>query len=82
VDAPKGPDFTQLAARQIARLREAKARRDAARVAESLAAVENAAASASGPLMEPIIGAVRARATLGEISGALERAFGRYDRDG
>jgi len=62
---------------QIARLKELKARRDAKAVKQTLQAVVNAAES-GGNLLEACIPAVRARATVGEISDALEKAFGRY----
>ena len=62
---------------QIKRLKELKARRDAKTVEQALQAVVNAAAS-GGNLLEVCIPAVRARATVGEISDALEKVFGRY----
>ena len=71
------PDYSALATRQAARLREVKATRDAAAVTGALAAVE-AAAQGAVPLMPPIITAVRARATLGEISDTLRRVWGEY----
>jgi methylmalonyl-CoA mutase N-terminal domain/subunit len=69
------PDYGELAQRQEARLVEIKARRDPAGVQRSLGAVAEAARGAT-PLMPPIIEAVRARATLGEISDALRAAWG------
>jgi methylmalonyl-CoA mutase N-terminal domain/subunit len=71
------PDYSALAARQIARLREVKARRDGEQVKASLAAIDQAARG-TGPLMPSIIEAVRARATLGEISDTLRAAWGVY----
>jgi methylmalonyl-CoA mutase len=62
---------------QIARLKELKESRDAKTVEQALQAVVNAAES-GGNLLEACIPAVRARATVGEISDALEKAFGRY----
>ncbi len=62
---------------QIKRLKELKARRDAKTVEQALQAVVNAAES-GGNLLEVCIPAVRARATVGEISDALEKVFGRY----
>ena len=44
-----------------------------------LAELESAARQPHAPLMEPIIDAVRARATLGEISDALRGAWGTHD---
>ena len=71
------PDFAELAVRQRARLAAVREGRDAGRVSETLAGVGAAARSAE-PLMPPIIEAVRVRATIGEISGALREAWGSY----
>ncbi len=71
------PDYSALAARQVARLAEARARRDAAVVADRLAALDRAARG-DDPLLPPIIEAVRARVTLGEISDTFRRAWGTY----
>ena len=71
------PDFSALAAKQVAQLRAARAARDQARVQAALAAVRAAAARADGKLMEPILEAVRVRATLGEVTAALEAEWGR-----
>jgi methylmalonyl-CoA mutase len=62
---------------QIKRLKELKARRDSKKVEQALQALVSAAAS-GGNLLEVCIPAVRARATVGEISDALEKVFGRY----
>ena len=62
---------------QIARLKELKASRDAKTAEQALQAIVNAAES-DGNLLEACISAVRARATVGEISDALEKVFGRY----
>ena len=62
---------------QIARLKNLKSTRDAENVQQALQALTNAAAS-DGNLLELCIEAVRARATVGEISDALEKEFGRY----
>jgi methylmalonyl-CoA mutase N-terminal domain/subunit len=69
------PDYSALATRQKARLAEVKARRDETLVHQALTAVRQVAAG-SGHLMPPIIEAVRARATLGEISDALRESWG------
>ena len=63
---------------QIAQLQRIKAQRDASKVAASLAALTGAAQSNQGNLLELSVVAVRARATVGEISDALESVFGRY----
>ena len=72
------PDFSALAAKQIARLKEARATRDQAKARAAVDAVEAAARTHDAPLMEPILEAVRARATLGEIAGAMEKVWGRH----
>lgn len=64
-----------VAERQKARLAALRARRDSARVAAALAAVEEAARGTAN-LMPPILAAVEAYATVGEIADALRRAFG------
>jgi methylmalonyl-CoA mutase N-terminal domain/subunit len=71
------PDFSALEERQRARLAEAKGRRDGAKVRTTLDAL-GAAAKGTGGLVRPIIEAVRARATLGEISDVLRAAWGTY----
>jgi methylmalonyl-CoA mutase N-terminal domain/subunit len=77
---PHAPDYTALAARQVERLGAARAARDQAAVPRVLAAVRDAAATPGRALMEPILEAVRARATLGEIAGAMEAVWGRFGR--
>ena len=62
---------------QIARLIDIKAKRDNDEVRRALEAVTNAAES-GGNLLEACIPAVRARATVGEISDAMEKVFNRY----
>ena len=69
------PDYSALAERQKARLAEVRARRDETVVDLTLRAIR-AAASGTAPLMPPIIAAVRARATLGEISDTLRDTWG------
>jgi methylmalonyl-CoA mutase, N-terminal domain len=71
------PDFSALEAQQSARLAEARRRRDGAAVQASLAALR-AAAAGTAPLMPLILAAVRARATLGEISDTLREVWGVY----
>ena len=75
------PDYSKLAAEQIARVKAVKGSRDAAKVKASLAALAAAApkvGTPEGELMPLIIDAVRARATVGEISDTLEGAWGHY----
>jgi methylmalonyl-CoA mutase len=62
---------------QVARLKELKASRDEKAAQQALQGIVNAAES-GGNLLEVCIPAVRARATVGEISDALEKVFGRY----
>jgi len=62
---------------QVKRLKALKTKRDARAVKQALSAVINAAES-GGNLLEACIPAVRARATVGEISDALEKVFGRF----
>jgi len=67
-----------IGVRQKARLERFKKERDTAAVSHLLANLEEAA-RANTNLMPPIIEAVRGNCTLGEISGSLERVFGRYN---
>ena len=62
---------------QVARLQEIKAKRDNDEVRRTLEAITNAAES-GGNLLEACIPAVRARATVGEISDAMEKVFNRF----
>jgi len=62
---------------QVARLKEIKATRNKAAVEKALADLTNAAKN-GGNLLEAALPAVRARATLGEISDAMESVFGRF----
>jgi len=71
-------DQTAVLANQIERLKALKADRDPNAVALALEALESAARTSQGNLLLLSIEAARVRATLGEISDALERAFGRY----
>jgi methylmalonyl-CoA mutase len=59
-------------------LAEIRATRDQRAVEEALAALTGAAETGSGNLLELAVRAARLRATLGEISTALEKVFGRY----
>jgi len=73
------PDYSRLADQQRRRLRELREKREAGSVTRTLAALDAAARESSAPLMELILEAVRARATLGEISDVLRGAWGTYD---
>jgi methylmalonyl-CoA mutase len=70
-------DNAAVRAQQITRLAEVKANRDAAAVAAALDALRKGAA-ANDNLLALAIDAARARATVGEISDAMEAVFGRY----
>lgn len=66
---------------QIARLNQIKATRDAASVEKALQALSDAAESGEGNLLDLAIQAVRLRATVGEVSDALEKSYGRHRAD-
>ncbi len=62
---------------QIAAINDIRQKRDESEVKRTLEAITNCAAS-NGNLLEACIPAVRARATVGEISDAMEAVFGRF----
>ena len=66
---------------QIARLQQIRATRDAAAVQAALDALTQAAGSGQGNLLDLSIRAIRLRATVGEVSDALEKVFGRHRAD-
>ncbi len=70
-------DNTAVRENQIRRLKTLRAGRDAARVETALAALSAGAAN-GGNLLELAVDAVRERATVGEVSTALEKIFDRY----
>jgi methylmalonyl-CoA mutase N-terminal domain/subunit len=63
--------------RQVEHLRELRQGRDNAKVEDALEEVKRAARD-GGNIMFPILKAVRAYATLGEIAGAMRKVFGEY----
>jgi len=71
-------DNQMVRRQQIERLDQIKATRDTQKVNECLARLTASAKSGEGNLLELAIEASRYRATLGEISDALESIFGRY----
>ncbi len=71
-------DNTRVREAQVARLAQIRAERDNARVTATLEALTEAAKSDHDNLLALAIEATRARATVGEISDALEAEFGRY----
>ena len=62
---------------QIARIKETKAKRDSAAVKKALEKITTYAEK-GGNLLEATIEAMRLRATVGEVSDAMEKVFGRY----
>jgi methylmalonyl-CoA mutase len=74
-------DNHKVREQQVARLQQIRANRDAGKVRAALAALTAAARSGQGNLLELSIQAVRLRATVGEISAALEEVFGRHRAD-
>ncbi|MEY3438023.1 MAG: hypothetical protein RL265_608, partial [Bacteroidota bacterium] len=71
-------DNTRVREAQLQRLAELRASRNEVEVQKTLAELEDAAKKSSGNLLEIAIRCARNRATLGEISTAMENAFGRY----
>lgn len=71
-------DNTAVREAQIARLRATKTNRNDAKVQAALAALTDCAKSGKGNLLALAVNAARERATLGEISDAMEKEFGRY----
>jgi len=71
-------DNTAVRLSQIARLEAVRAKRDAAAVEKTLAALGAAAKTGSGNLLALAIEAMRARATVGEVSDALEKVYTRH----
>jgi methylmalonyl-CoA mutase, N-terminal domain len=78
------PDFSRLERSQVEQLSRVKAARDAPRLAHTLAALSTAAEAyssapdARAPLMPLLIDAVRARASVGEISETFAKVWGTY----
>ncbi|MBC7683319.1 MAG: methylmalonyl-CoA mutase, partial [Ferruginibacter sp.] len=82
-DAIETRDIDNVAVRdgQIARLQNIKQKRDPAQVESALEAITSAAESNTGNLLALSINAIRARATVGEVSDALEKVYGRHRAD-
>ncbi len=70
-------DNAEVRARQLAKLQQLKGTRDVAETESALAALTRAAGG-DGNLLEFAVRAARAKATVGEISSALEKVFGRH----
>jgi methylmalonyl-CoA mutase N-terminal domain/subunit len=81
MEEPKAPEILYIddaiETEQAARLRALRAKRDADRVTRTLEAVRNTARGKEN-LLYPILEAVRAYATLGEICDAMRDVFGEY----
>ncbi len=71
-------DNSVVLAAQVARLEKLRRERDEQRTTAALDAITAAAESGEGNLLELSIAAARARATVGEISTAMEKVFGRH----
>jgi methylmalonyl-CoA mutase N-terminal domain/subunit len=78
------PDYSELERDQRARVAAVRAKRDATKVDAALASLRTAAAPYAerggerAPLVELIVDAVRARATVGEVADALRASWGEY----
>ncbi len=71
-------DNNSVRKNQIERLNHTKANRNNTKVSEALAKITEIAQTRKGNLLEAAVVAAKERATLGEISDAMEKAFGRY----
>ncbi|UDY24401.1 methylmalonyl-CoA mutase [Nocardioides sp. Kera G14] len=71
-------DNHEVYRQQIAKLERLRAERNADDVRRALEALTNAASSGEGNLLELSVNAARAKATVGEISDAVEKAYGRH----
>jgi len=74
-------DNDKVRAQQVARLEKIRAARDGQKVHAALEALTAAARTGSGNLLDLTIQAMRLRATVGEVSDALEKVFGRHRAD-
>ena len=72
-------DNTAVRNSQLERLASIKSERDGAVVEAALKAISEAAESGNGNLLTLSIEAIRARATVGEVSSAIESVVGRYE---
>jgi methylmalonyl-CoA mutase len=74
-------DNHKVREQQVARLEAVRAKRDARKVLAALSALTESARSGQGNLLDLTIQAIRLRATVGEVSDALEQVFGRHRAD-
>jgi len=66
---------------QVARLKDIKSKRDSKKVETALEALTKAAEENTGNLLDLAVQAIRLRATVGEVSDALEKVYGRHRAD-
>ena len=71
-------DNRSVRRQQLDKLARLKAERNAAEVQQALDALTQSAETGTGNLLEGAVAAARAKATVGEISDALEKVFGRH----
>jgi len=74
-------DNSAVRAGQVAKLERLRAERDETEVRRALEALTNAADRGDGNLLDLGVAAARAKASVGEISDALEKVFGRHRAD-
>jgi len=74
-------DNVKVRESQIASLKNIKQKRNTAQVQQALAAITSVAENGEGNLLAAAIDAIRARATVGEVSDAMEKVFGRHRAD-
>ncbi|MEJ8571355.1 methylmalonyl-CoA mutase [Microbaculum marinum] len=74
-------DNSEVRRQQIDKLRRLRAERDQAAVDAALAALTASADAGQGNLLALAVDAARAKATVGEISGALEKVWGRHQAE-
>ncbi|WP_348263330.1 methylmalonyl-CoA mutase [Telmatobacter sp. DSM 110680] len=72
-------DDAAVRAAQVARLEQLRLEREPEAVGAALQLLNECAVSGNGNLLECAVNAARARATLGEITSALEKVWGRYE---
>jgi methylmalonyl-CoA mutase len=72
-------DNADVRRQQIDRLEKLRKERDGAQVSETLGRLTDCAGGAAGNLLDLAVQAARAHATVGEISSALEAAWGRHE---
>jgi len=71
-------DNEEVKKKQLQRLADMKANRNTELAAQCLQAIEDSARSGEGNVLELAVAAARARCTVGEITQAMERVYGRH----